>query len=159
VLIPRRRMTRPRAVLVTLLWAALSMPLTGWAHNCSVNASALDFGIYDTESPAPLDVTGNIQARCSGNVFFAVIRLSPGSSGDALNREMVSTNGVLAYNLFTNSSRTRIWGDGTGGTGLVWRIPFGGQRRWDIPVYGRVFAGQDPWPGSYADNIVVTVTF
>lgn len=148
-----------RVVLATLVATACLTPLTAWAHDCSVNASPLDFGTYDTESPVPLDVTANIRARCSGNVFFAIFRLSPGSSGDALNREMVSTNGVLGYNIYTNSSRTRIWGDGTGGTGLVWRIAFGGQRRWDIPVYGRVFAGQDPWPGSYADNIVVTVTF
>jgi spore coat protein U-like protein len=152
-------MSPRRVVMALVLCTTLCLPLAGLAHNCSVNASPLDFGVYDTESPAPLEVNGTIQARCSGNVFFATFRLSPGSSGDALNRELVSTNGVLAYNLYTDPARTRIWGDGTGGTGLVWRIAFRGQRRWDIPVYGRIFAGQDPWPGSYADSIVVTVTF
>ncbi len=137
----------------------LVAPLTAWAHKCDLSVSPLDFGSYDTETSAPLDVAGSIGVSCRGNISTVLLRLSPGSSGDAMNRQMVSANGVLGYNLFTNPNRTRVWGDGSGGTDLVARVGGRGRNDWDIPVYGRIFARQDPWPGDYVDNIVITVTF
>jgi spore coat protein U-like protein len=142
-----------------ILCATVLAPLVGRAHNCSITASPLDFGSYDSESLTHHDVTGTIRARCSAQVPFAILQLSPGSSGDAMNREMISMNGVLAYNLYTDPSRTQVWGDGSGGSAVIRRVPARGQRRWSIPVYGRIAAGQNPWPGSYADNIVVTIIF
>jgi spore coat protein U-like protein len=33
------------------------------------------------------------------------------------------------------------------------------RQQFDIPVYGRVFAGQNPASGAYADSVVVTAYF
>ena len=146
-------------VTVLLAGMFLCLPFTAWAHKCDLTTSALDFGSYDTETSTPLDVAGSIGVSCRGNISTVLLRLSPGSGGNANNRQMVSTNGVLGYNLFTNPNRTRIWGDGSGGTDVVVRVGGRGRNDWDIPVYGRIFARQDPWPGDSVDNIVITVTF
>jgi len=44
----------------------------------------------------------------------------------------------LYYNLFTNASRSIIWGDGSAGTSVVSRFKRRGRRRFDFPVYGRI---------------------
>jgi spore coat protein U-like protein len=65
----------------------------------------------------------------------------------------------LDYNLYVDLPRTRVWGDGTGGTDVVARSVAGIIDRADVPIYGRVSAGQTPAPGSYGDGLLVTVVF
>ena len=130
-----------------------------FAADCTVSTEDVDFGIYEPMTPSPLDGTGNVEVDCTGGFAFVVVRLAPGRSGAATNRFMTSGSDQLFYNLFTDAARTTVWGDGSGGTGLVVRLKFRGRRVFDIPVYGRVFASQDAVPGFYTDDIVVTVTF
>jgi len=72
-----------------------------------------------------------------------------------LSRQMQSGAYSLTYNLYTDSLRSIIWGDGTSGTMLVGTTGTSAT----YAVYGRIPAAQDLPAGSYNDSITVTLTF
>lgn len=155
-----RRPARPawrsnRAALAPWLFAvALAMTARqGWAVQCDPSAQGVSFGSYDTFSNQPLDSTGNIGVSCDVSASYS-IALSPGG-GSYASRAMASGAYTLKYNLYTDATRTTVWGDGTGGTATV----NGSGTTADYTVYGRVPAGQNAYVGSYTDTITVTVTF
>ena len=90
------------------------------------------------------------------------VALSQGSSGSYAARTLRrAPSSVLQYNLYTNASRTTVWGNGSGGTGTMgdsmgaWFQP----NSRTFTIHGRVPAGQDPALGLHTDTITVTVTF
>ena len=71
---------------------------------------------------------------------------------------MLSGANQLNYQIYTNASRTTIWGDGSNGTGSV-ALPVEIPDSASATLYGRVPALQSVPTGSYLDTIVVTVNF
>jgi spore coat protein U-like protein len=141
------------------------LPQHAWAilNSCTVSASGVGFGAYNPFSGSNLDSTGTVTVSCLGvlgGVFQ--VALSTGGSGTFSPRRMVSGANTLSYNLYVDSSRTQIWGDGSGGTSirslncslLCLGIPQ------NFTVYGRIPASQTgTHSGTYGDTITVTVTF
>lgn len=131
--------------------------------SCTAATSGVAFGTYDATAAAPDDASGTITLNCTGLISLAgtiVIALSPGASGDPANRTMLQGASQLTYNLYTNAGRTTVWGNGTGGTSTVSStlngLLFFSQT---VNVYGRVPAHQWVKAGSYADSVIVTVTY
>ncbi len=124
------------------------------AAQCSISVQGINFGSYDVFGSQSVDSTGNVSVTCDTSTTYS-ISLSPGS-GSYASRAM--TNGLyqLNYNLYTDATRSVIWGDGAGGTGTV-----GGTWTADVnhTVYGSIPAGQNAYVGSYSDSITVTLTF
>ena len=118
-----------------------------------MNAQSVLFGTYDTFRAFPHESTGNVEVVCVLTTAYT-IGLSPGNSSYAA-RSMRSGVHSLSYNLYTDATRTTIWGDGTGGTGLI----AGNAISANHTIYGRVPAGQNVNVGSYSDSLVVTITF
>ena len=136
------------------------------AEVCTVGTTAVAFGIYDPLAVAPLDTTGNVAVTCTSVGDSRVrydVELSTGQAGSYNPRAM--TNGVsqMTYNLYTNAARSKIWGNGSGGTHDIKAnyklLPIGSTQTDNYTVYGRVFPGQSVTVGSYLDTIIVTVTF
>jgi spore coat protein U-like protein len=147
---------RSVAMLIALFLAAVP----ALALNCGVSSTALVFGDYEPMTPVPLDAAGEIVVRCRQGPGVFRVELGPGSSLDQLARSMAGAGSGLAYNLFVDATRLRIWGDGNGGTSVVTRGQEGsGNTTYRLPVYGRIAASQDPYPGSYSDSIVISVFF
>lgn len=146
----RRRMPHMLGMALLLALAIAAPPLHA---ACTVSASGVVFGSYDVFNPASLDGAGNVNVNCDPVISFTV-KLSTGG-GSYSQRQMTGTSDVLNYNLYTNASRSIVWGDGTGGTSTGG----GSGGSVNLPVYGRVTAGQNIPAGSYSDNIVVTVEF
>ena len=66
---------------------------------------------------------------------------------------------TLDYNLYQDSTRTVIWGDGTGGSQtFVQPDPRLGVNI-DVTVYGRIPAGQDVSSGAYSSTVTATIFF
>jgi spore coat protein U-like protein len=151
---PRPRACRPATatVLRCLALLASGCALPAWA-DCTVSTSGVVFGAYDTLSPLALDGAGTISVSCNPAAPYS-IALSPGGGSYAL-RRMVSGSDQLEYNLFTDSTRTMVWGDGSGGTTAV----SGNADSASHTVYGRIPGGQNVRAGSYSDSLVVTLTF
>lgn len=131
---------------------------------CTVSITSINFGTYDVFAPSPTDSVGTVTVSCTdpfpGVYAYVSIGSSP-NSGSFNPRKMKRSAGtdLLNYNLFTTSSRTTIWGDGTAGTSWV-RTPLRvrNRRPATMNVYGRIPAGSDVSVGSYSDTLVVTVT-
>jgi spore coat protein U-like protein len=161
--------TYPTAVIAVLMLLGAEPALGG--ATCSVAATGVNFGVYDISVAAPNDSTGNVAVTCSyvppGGATDVNVQasLGPGNSGSYSPREMGFGPARLNYNLYLDSARSSIWGNGLSGTGIATgdlRVGPGignGTRSAEFPVYGRVPAQQVVGMGSYSDTIVVTVTF
>lgn len=151
----------PRTERLALL-AALAAGLIDPAFACTVSATSVAFGTYDTLTPAPDDSTGSIQLVCHPNVHAPVVSLGTGAAGTYSPRHMTGATDLLPYNLYTSAARSVIWGDGTGGSAtvtLTTSIVNRGIRTYDQPIHGRIPAQQVVDSGAYSDTLFVTVTF
>jgi spore coat protein U-like protein len=78
-------------------------------------------------------------------------------------RTLRSGANTLNYNLYFDAAFTQIRGDGTGGSqqgGATLTVSSGTRTASTTSViYGQIPALQDPAAGSYADTIVVTLTY
>jgi spore coat protein U-like protein len=133
------------------------------ACSCTVTATGVSFGTYDPLSPVDNGSTGTIRVVCTlilalGGSF--TIDLSTGASGSYAQRSLKKGASALAYNLFSDSAYSQIWGNGTGGSAQVSQT-FTSLLIVDrsFTVYGRIPAGQNVSAGAYADTIIVTVTY
>ena len=66
-------------------------------------------------------------------------------------------SGKVRYNLYLDSLRTQIWGDGTSGTEVFTGSASTGATA--VPVFGRVFGSQDVSAAIYIDTVIVTLDF
>ena len=127
--------------------------------NCTLSTSALAFGSVNVIGGANVDNTGGLTVTCTnGTPWSASAGVGAGSGASFANRRMTAGANLLNYNLYTTTARTIVWGDGTGGTGLLSGTGNGATQ--NVVVYGRVGSGQTSVPaGSYADTVAVTVTY
>lgn len=123
--------------------------------SCSVGGS-INFGVYNTLDSSDSLSTGNLNVSCSSSTSFNV-GLGTGQSNNYLNRTLNSGGSdLLNYNLFTNVSRTSVFGDGSGSTATVSQTTSGSI---SIPIYGSIPAKQNVTTGSYIDTVAVYLTF
>ena len=146
---------RATTALASRLLAAilLSAAHVAWGVECGVSAQSVAFGTYDPLSNQDLDGTGEISVICDAPATYS-IALSPGRAG-YFPRAMVDGTHELFYNLYTDATRTTVWGDATGGTASVTATGIGEHHT----VYGRIPARQNAFVGTYADTVVVTLEF
>jgi spore coat protein U-like protein len=136
----------------------------GLSQGCTMNATPVNFGNYDAFSTIPLDAAGVLTLNCSRDVVWARVTLSTSSTSGTFNpRKMKRSGGndLLGYNIYSDVTRTVIFGDGTGGTsGLGLKRPTGRPQPWgqSINLYGRIPPGQDVPVGTYSDTLTATVT-
>lgn len=130
---------------------------TAWGQSCSVTTNPANFGNYDTTASAPQDTVAGIGINCDAGVAYN-IKLDAGqhSTGD-FNRSMRSLAGDsnLNYNLYIDSARTEVWGDGTGNTSTRSGTGTGGPNQFN--AYGRIPGRQNVKADFYNDSVIVTV--
>ena len=133
---------------------------TAKPRDCTINASGVDFGVYDTLNLAPTDATGSVTYSCSqgGGALNVIITIDRGLAG-SFNRQMTNGTDRLGYNVYLDVGHTQIWGDGSGGTvTLQDKIP-GNNHPITATAYGRLFPRQNVGSGRYVDGLVVTMQF
>jgi spore coat protein U-like protein len=135
--------------------------VTALAESCHVSTGAIAFGAYDTASAANLDAVGTLDIHCSSKVHV-VLFLSKGSGVGASfsgGRKMtrVGGTGTLTYNLYADAARTRVLGDGTGGSVT---LRGDGKNNTTQTIWGRLASGQHvAETGSYADSVVASIYY
>ncbi len=127
---------------------------------CTVSANNLTFpdyigapGLPDTLGSTTIDVT------CANLVSYQV-GLDNGLYALGTRRMLHGTTDFLQYELYTNAIRTLVWDMNfiPGNPNVVSKTGTGLTQ--SIPVYGKIFAGQNLAPaGGYQDTIVVTVNW
>lgn len=148
-----------------MMTAGLLIPVTGNAvPSCTVAASGLNFGTMSLGNMSNIDTTGTVEISCNNPNTTYTILLSTGA-GSYTQRQMVFGGNRLGYNIFTSSTYTTVWGDGTGGSSTVAGITpsnANGQNNHGIhTMYGRIplLSLQSAYSGSYADTIAVTINY
>jgi len=167
---PRQSMTRRHLTPILLLAGICAAPGPAEAAcsplslcSCSVSTTGIAFGNYNPVAGISTDSSGSIRVQCILLLDLAgsyTIALSPGGSASYVQRRMSNGGSLLGYNLYIDSARSQIWGDGTGVSQIVTNN-FAALLAVDqtTPIYGRIPAGQNVAAGSYADSIIVTITF
>lgn len=163
---------------LTIIAAGTVLGLTCWAQSaqsasinttfnvtatvvstCStVTATALAFGDYDSLSGADRDSSSTIDVTCTNGTPFA-IKLNGGTYGTITQRKLKEDAGSdeLNYNLYSDASRSTLWGDGSSGQVVNGT---GTGNAVQQTVYGRISGGQsDKTAGTYSDVINVTVDY
>jgi len=128
------------------------------AETCVVEADDLAFSTQ-TQLAANVDAASQVRASCSTGLAYAVA-MGAGGGGSFGARRMVHASFPaedVNYQLYTDTARTQIWGDGTGGTVTVGGTGNGSPQANN--VYGRVAPQATPRPGDYSDTVVVTVSY
>ncbi|HSN69772.1 MAG TPA: spore coat U domain-containing protein [Thermoanaerobaculia bacterium] len=122
------------------------------AQACRVSATNLQFGGYDPfgiHAGAPLDAECRLKVECTRPVS-ASLRLEPhnGTPDRAL---LLNGADELVYGLYHDATRLQTWAD----------LPLdgGGSRSVEVPIFGRIFGGQDAISGDYHDTIMVRLDF
>jgi len=152
--------SRIAAALAALFSLFLWVDDSAGKGRCWVTITSVNFGSYDILATAPTDSTGAVSVYCNQeNLITASIGPST-TSGSFNPRQMMLSTGtdLMDYNLYRDTSRTQIWGDGTGGTftvsGTVARKGAG-----NYTIYGRIPPGQDISSGLYVETLTVTLTW
>jgi len=122
--------------------------------SCSITTTPVAFGPY---TGTQIDTAGSVTAYCVNGTNWT-IALGPGTGPGATpyNRSMTAGPYHLAYALYSDAARTKIWGN-TAGTDTVSGVGDGTPQI--VSVYGRVPAGALPGVGIYADTVVASITF
>jgi len=124
------------------------------AATCTVSVTGVAFGTHTFLVTSPSDSTGTITVNCNAVAAYS-IGIIGGFTGTFM-RAMTSGSNQLSYNLFTDATRTVVWGDGSGGSG---RLNSAGTTGGTHTVYGRIPARQNVPAGSYSDSLIVRVEF
>lgn len=124
---------------------------------CEVRASDLNFGQYSAQTATQLNGTTALTVMCTPQTSYNV-SLNEGTSPGATvsQRKMVSGSNSLNYQLYQDSTRTKIWGS-TIGTDTVAGVGTGLDQ--DLTVFGSIPAQQVIPAGSYGDTITVRVYY
>jgi spore coat protein U-like protein len=139
-------------VLAALLIGPVAGGSAAEAAACTAQSTGVSFGKYDTLDPSPLDGVGDVIVQCDAAVPFT-IDLGPGG-GTIGERLMSGAGGTLNYNLYTDATRTVVWGDGMSGGDVS-----SSGANVTTTVYGRIPARQNVVAGAYSDLITVTVSY
>lgn len=147
---------------------ALSFPFNAHAlfNSCTIAATTagVAFGSYNPFSAANNDSTGHIDVTCTAVLAGTgsyTIALNAGH-GSFANRQLMSGVNFLNYNVYADSARSQIWGDGIGGGTVMvsdtYNILLLPVTR-SYTVYGRIPGSQNKPAGTYSDTLTITVTY
>jgi spore coat protein U-like protein len=148
-------------LFTTLLAAAGALVAIATAEAaCTISTTPVSFGTYNVFATSPDDATGRITYRCTApRPPLVRIQLDKGGAPTFNPRQMRQSSETLNYNLYLDSTRSTIWGDGTGGTQDYTQANPLPNRNINVNVFGRIPAGQDVSAGSYTATIVATIFF
>jgi spore coat protein U-like protein len=160
---PKRRPMTRAAMLCAFLLVLAPAVARAAIGTCVVTATDINFGTY---SGTRLTASGTVTLRCSGSGNNQVqVNLSTGSSNIYLIRTMKNGGSNLFYNLYTDSTTTQIFGDGSGASqpvtvpvNFATRSPPGPQVTVNVTVFAVLPAQPTPPFAPYSDLITVTLS-
>ena len=132
--------------------------------NCTVSATGVNFGSLETidmSSPQLDSTAGVITVTCTnGQPYTVTLGAGAGTGATFATRKMTGGNNstsTLDYTLYTDNTRTTVWGDGTATTGTRGGTGTGDSQTYD--VHGRVPAQNNVRVGTFNDTVTVTVSY
>ncbi len=172
---PPARLALAAIGAIILLAAPLRFAYAVQSITCTPAATTIAFGAYDVLSGLTVPAAGSFTVTCvsTGGGFGRTVTWTakiPAPGTTARQMKPPSGTDVVTYNVYTDSARTIIWGDGTGGTQTSTNTLFvprnGSATSAAINYYGLITpGGQDvsaaspgPAPTTYSQGLTITVT-
>jgi spore coat protein U-like protein len=163
---------RPHAAIAKALAAAV-LALAAFdaaAIICSATTTPVVFGAYDVFATGNDDSTGTVVVTCSkqpgdptgGITVGYEVEMGPGGSGNVTQRRMSTGAFTLNYNLYRNTARSQLWGNGVDAPSVSASFTLNNanpSRSRTHNVFGRIPPLQDANVGSYQDNVLVTIQY
>ncbi len=164
-----------RRSLLPLLAALLlpAMAQAGTANNtfqvqatvissCQVSGTSLNFGgsIDPLATATPLDATSTLTVVCTNTTPYTVALNAGTNAGGASNfsaRTMKSGTRTLGYQLYLDTARSTVWGDGTASSSTSAGTGTGSSQ--SLTIYGRLPSLANVVPGAYTDTVTVTISY
>lgn len=128
-------------------------------NNCVVTTTPITLGNIDATSTAARDATGAIAVTCTNGAAWSAAADAGQTAGATPGaRQMTNGTDLLNYALYSDTTRTTLWGDGTAGTSAITDTGTGVVQ--NKTIYASVLPGQtSAHIGTYTDQINVTVTY
>ena len=129
--------------------------------SCSVSLTGINFGTVDPMSDdlATSTVTVTCTITGNGSAISLPIVLTTGS-GSFTTRTLKSGTNFLNYNIYTDSARSIIWGNGIGGTSTsTVSVSFSSSGSQSATLFGKIPSQPKAIPGTYNDTITASVTY
>lgn len=155
-----------RLLVALLLLAPAARAQTSHSSvTCGIGVTPLDFGRYAPGAMLPADFSATITVTCTTVqeatvAMLGTVALNGGAPGT---RRLSGPQGGLRYQLFSEPTRTIVWGDGSAGSvavplsGLVSRAR---PLRLTLTIYGRLLARQlGARTGAFHDQVAVFFTY
>ena len=148
----------PVLAFLAVFAALVAFPQSAFAQSCTTTVTAVAFGNTDVTAATPTDTTAELKVSCSGYAAGATLLACPalgaGSGGVVAGRRAMlrfSGSETLAYELYSNSGRTQVWGSAAVPQTIV--INNSGAGEATATIFARVFGGQSTVPvGSYSST-------
>jgi spore coat protein U-like protein len=160
--------TKVNAILKRSLWIGLCLSAAAVdlraAVACRVSTSGAPFGSFDVIGNESRDTLVSLTMSCTGKIGESArytIALSQGTN-TSVTRAMRSGVRRLRYNLYSDSARTQIWGDGASGSSTVGgSLTIGASPTTRVfTIYGRIPDSQQvAEAGAYMDSLSVLVSY
>jgi spore coat protein U-like protein len=126
---------------------------------CSVTPLPLNFGSYNTTTDLSVATTVQISCGAWGQSSSVNYTLSASAgSGSYSGRQMANGSNSITYNLYTDSTDTTVFGNGTSGSITLTGTVTKQTSPVTVTIYGLIRGGQNVVPGSYANNPAITLT-
>jgi spore coat protein U-like protein len=130
--------------------------------SCNVTGTTLNFGsnIDPISASVPLDSSSTLSVTCSNTTPYSVALNAGTNAGGSTNfssRSIKNGTHTLGYQLYTDSGRSSVWGDGTSSTNTAPGTGSGSAQ--SINIYGRLPSLSGAVPGAYTDTVTVTITY
>jgi spore coat protein U-like protein len=127
---------------------------------CAIETRPLNFGNYDPESNASVDVVTEVIYTCDNQAKKIRIEMETGVA-NTFDRRMSAGTGsdFLNYNVYLDSTHTTIWGQGAFGTDVYYQNNPPNGTPVVVRAYGRIPPRQNVPTGSYVDLLTVRILF
>ncbi|ALV08643.1 spore coat protein U-like protein [Roseateles depolymerans] len=127
---------------------------------CTVSGSTLNFGnALNPVNAGAVDATSTLTVQCTATTPYTLSLNAGVNAGSATNfagRLLKSGSYTLPYQLYVDSGRSSVWGNGTASatySGL------GTGNTQSVTIYGRLPSLTGMAPGVYTDTVTVTISY
>lgn len=155
---PVKSLALSLAVITALAATCAVFGQTTLTRGCQfVSVPVVNFGNYDPADRSDTVTSDTFTVKCNGNQDETITASTGANSGDYNNRLMRGGDGndTLRYQLYIDSARTIVWGDGSGNTSAIIGHENGAFN--DHTIYASMPAGQNGGIGTYSDTITITI--
>jgi spore coat protein U-like protein len=122
---------------------------------CMLSVGTLGFGSYSPGMTALGSAT--LGVRCTNGSSYSIALGAGQYAGGGTRRMLGPNSNYLGYELFRDSARAVLWGDGASFGAKVPGTGTGGDQ--SLTVHGRSAIPDSVLPGSYSDSVFVTVDY